>query len=285
MAQAYEPFFTDLLTLLAQRIEAVRAGPFPAETPWKNDAQALAIKLFKHSCSLKVLSKETTFQWNGGLQASFIDHASLKSVARSELETLLVFFYVFGSGSDDVIEYRHMTWKLGGLMDRLDVTATTPESKSRRKVDQQQADALVAAISAHPIFSTEPDHRKKRVLLGEWRHQLHWQKLGEAADFHPTYFRDMYSYLCGYSHSSWASVLQISQAKSLQDQSSLAEAIMGMATSVLAHFVQVYSNYFPAAQGAPATADQKRALTFWTFGKAEMGKHYNEALAADSTQA
>ena len=130
MPQPYEPAFSDLLDLLARMIESVRQTPLPADAFWKNDAQVLAMKVFRHACSLKQLSGGGTFELDNGFEASFIDHASLKAVARAQVETGLVFFYLFGSGNSEVTAYRHMTWKLGGLKDRLKFNATTPASKA-----------------------------------------------------------------------------------------------------------------------------------------------------------
>jgi hypothetical protein len=150
MPQPYEPHFTDLVELLGLRIEAVRGTPSPSHPAWQNDAQVLAIKMFRHACSLKQLASGCTVELDGGLQSMFVDHASLKAVARAQLETLLVFNYVFSSGDEQLTVYRHAIWRLGGLEDRLKITPTSEKSVATREVDEKQAQALRSKVPLLP---------------------------------------------------------------------------------------------------------------------------------------
>jgi hypothetical protein len=143
---------------------------------------------------------------------SFVDHASVKAVVRAQVETYLVFFYVFCSGNDSVAAYRHLTWKLGGLMDRLRLTGTTPESIAKLQSERQFADVMVDQLKLRPEFQSETMKLQKSLPKGEWKSEMMWQTLAEDAGLHATYFRNTYSFLCGYSHSSGASAMQILQA-------------------------------------------------------------------------
>ena len=67
------------------------------------------------------------------------------------------------------------------------------------------------------------------------------------ADLSKKYFEDIYSYLCGYSHASYISALQVGLAKSMQDQLKLANSILGIGLVIMAHYAFSYSSTFRAA--------------------------------------
>lgn len=68
------------------------------------------------------------------------------------------------------------------------------------------------------------------------------------AGFHEKYFKNVYGHLCGYSHSSYISALQVGQAQSIEDQTMLAQSILGIGVVIMAHFAFTYSKIFDSAK-------------------------------------
>ncbi|MDB0544125.1 transposase [Ralstonia solanacearum] len=70
---------------------------------------------------------------------------------------------------------------------------------------------------------------RKKVLKSEWRAGQPWVYIGVAAGFHPVYIRQIYSFLCGYAHSSWLSIVQVSDAQALIAQEAMAAKFVSAA--------------------------------------------------------
>ncbi len=159
---------------------------------------------------------------------SFVDHASVKVVTRAALETYLVFFYLYGSADRSLGEFRHKTWRLGGLTDRQRLHVSTQQGHEVLSREKNQIEALRSEIAVLPQISGYTDKQRRKILGGEWRIGNDWADLGAQAGFHTKYFDNIYGYLCGYSHSSYISVLQVGQAKSIEDQQMLTKSILGI---------------------------------------------------------
>ena len=98
-----------------------------------------------------------------------------------------------------------------------------------------------------------------------------WADLGVAAGFHEKYFRNIYNYLCGYSHSSFISILQVGQARTIEDQAMLAKAIMGIGVVIMAHFSAAYVHLLASA--AQVLSQNEKAAHIaeqWRFSADDM---------------
>ena len=69
------------------------------------------------------------FDHSGVPKVFFVDHASVKVIARAALETYLVFFYLYGNSDRSLSEFRHKTWRLGGLADRQKYHTSTEQGR------------------------------------------------------------------------------------------------------------------------------------------------------------
>ncbi len=274
---AQERDYSALLGLFIQLVESQAGRKIPAGDTWLNDAQVLALKLFRHLVSMQTLATGATVTQQGAPVIFFIDHASVKVVARAALETYLVFFYLYGSTDRSLCEFRHKTWKLGGLADRQKYAVSMPEHREVLASEQVSIEELAREIESSAHINSYSSKQRAKLLQGDWRTGNGWTDLGKSAGFHETYFRNIYSYLCGYSHASYLSALQVGQAKSLDDQKMLTHFVLGVGVVLMAHFAFSYSAKFESASAVlNANPEAKAIAEKWRFGPEDMVALYDK---------
>jgi len=272
----------DLNTLLELFVELVQsqAGQEVRDgEAWLNDRQTLATKLYRHLHSMRQLGTGSVLLFRGQ-GSSFIDHSSVKVLARASLETYLVFYYIFGKNDLEESRFRHTSWVLGGLMDRQNFVATTSASQRVRAVEWKQVLSLREKLQSHRSFHFFTKKQQGKLLDGEWKTGKAWDDLAINAGFHPIYFRNIYSFLCGYSHSSYASALQVGQATEIESQRMLSGSMFGVACMLAAHFAVTYASMFERAQNTlEANPLSKKIAARWQFGADDMNAVYGKSIA------
>jgi Family of unknown function (DUF5677) len=268
--------YTTLLNLFSQLVQSQATKPIADGDEWQNDAQTLSIKLFRHLVSMQTLAAGTTVDLDGKPFTFFIDHASIKVVARAALETYLVFFYLYGTPNASLSKFRHSTWRLGGLTDRQQFHASTEENREALVREKDTIKQIKQSIEAMPEFQGYSIKQQAKLLEGKWRIGNGWVDLSLAAGFHKKYFQNIYGYLCGYSHSSYLSALQVGQAQMIEDQKMLTESILGIGIMLMAHFAFIYSAFFKSANRIlENNPDQKKIAQRWRFGVNDMASIYD----------
>lgn len=268
--------YTELLSLFAELVQSQANKPIAEGDEWQNDAQTLSIKLFRHLVSMQTIAAGTAVALDGKSFTSFVDHASIKVVARAALETYLVFFYLYGTLDVSLSKFRHSTWRLGGLTDRQQFHASTEGNKEALVCEKDAIEQLKQAVQAMPQFQGYSPKQQAKLLGGEWRTGNGWIDLSVAAGFHKKYFQNIYAYLCGYSHSSYLSALQVGQAQTIEDQKMLTEAILGVGIVLMAHFTFTYSAFFKAATSIlDKNLDKRKVAEKWRFGAGDMASIYD----------
>ncbi|MCR4303864.1 MAG: DUF5677 domain-containing protein [Gallionella sp.] len=268
--------YSTLLDLFIQLVESQAGIEIEEGSAWLNDAQVLANKLFRHLVSMRALAASTTVETTGGPTVFFVDHASVKVVARAALETYLVFFYLYGTADRSLCRFRYKTWQLGGLADRQRFHASTQQGYEVLSREKIQIEELRSDIQRLTQISEYTDKQRKKLLGGEWRIGKGWADLGTQAGFHNKYFDNIYGYLCGYSHSSYLSALQVGQAQSIEDQQRLTQSILGIGVVLMAHFAFSYAAAFSNAESVlSAYPDARRVAEKWRFGPKDMASIYD----------
>ncbi len=159
-----------------------------------------------------------------------------------------MFFHLFGDPDRTCCKFRHSAWVLAGLIDRQGLPAREPAHIEQLAVELQQIADLKTAIEGSAFFSRFTPKQRIRLLAGDWRIERGWQEIAIAAGFHTKYFSSTYTFLCGYSHSSYLSVLQVGQARSIDLQSSLAQMCHGIGLVLMSHFVFACAEIFNDAR-------------------------------------
>ena len=274
--------YSTLLDLFIRLVQSQAGQRIEPGEQWLDDAQTLSIKLFRHLVSMQTLAAGATVEQDGVPTVFFIDHASTKVIARATLETYLVFFYLYGCADRSLSEFRHKTWRLGGLVDRQGLHTSTADHRAILIAEKQKLDPLRSEIEASPHIQVYTKKQRVKLLGGDWRIGKSWADLGANAGLHPKYFSDVYGYLCGYSHASYASAMQVGQAKSIEDQRMLAQPILGFGVVIMAHFAFTYSNVFSSAGVVlSASPDAKRVADKWRFGADDMATIYDSQSLAE----
>lgn len=268
--------YSTLLDLFIRLVESQAGKKINAGDEWLNDAQVLATKLFRHLVSMQTLAAGATVEHDGIPAVFFVDHASVKVVARAALETYLVFFYLYGNPDQSLCEFRHKTWCLGGLVDRQQLHVSSKQGREVLAREKKQIEELKSKIETSPEICAYTEKQRKKLMEGEWRIGNGWADLGVSAGFHEKYFKNIYCYLCGYSHSSYLSALQVGQAQSIPDQQMLTQSILGIGVVLMAHFAFSYSAAFNTASAVlSANPSAKRVAEKWRFGPEDMAAIYD----------
>lgn len=270
--------YSTLLDLFMQLVQSQADRKIFAGDAWLNDAQVLARKLFGHLVSMQTIAAGATVD-HGDMPAHFfIDHASVKVVVRAALETYLVFFYLYGSEDRSLSEFRHKTWKLAGLTDRQKFSVSMVQHREVLVRERESIEQLKRQIESSPHIAGYMTKQRSKLLEGDWRAGNGWVDLGRSAGFHEKYFRNIYGYLCGYSHASYLSALQVGQAESIDDQKMLTDCILGVGVVLMAHFAFSYSMTFPSAGDIlTANPSAKAVAEKWQFGAEGMSEIYDRA--------
>jgi Family of unknown function (DUF5677) len=273
----YDAEYCTLLDLFIRLVDSQTGKQIEPGDEWLHDAEVLANKLFHHLVSMKGLAAGETVERDGKSLVLYIDHASVKVVARAALETYLVFFYIYGDSDRSLSQFRHKTWRLGGLADRQKFHATTEHSLAVLAREKRELDELKAEVKASPHFFTYPNNQQNKLIEGDWRVGKGWADLSVAAGFHEKYFKNIYGYLCGYSHSSYLSALQVGQAQSIEDQKMLTRSILGIGLVLMAHFTFSYLVPFNTANVVLAANQLAKHLAEkWRFGPEDMAPIYDD---------
>lgn len=173
-------------------------------------------------------------------------------------------------------KFRHKTWELGGLVDRQKFHVTVEEHRAKLADEKQFVARLRSELQSSQHFQAYTPKHRANLLAGDWRVGKGWSDLGTTAGFHPKYFKNVYAYLCGYSHSSYLSALQVGQAQSIDDQRMLSRAILGIGIVVMGHFAFSYSGAFEsAAKVLSESPDAQRIAEKWRFGPEDMSAIYD----------
>ena len=268
--------YSELLDLFIQLVESQAGKEIKSGDEWLNNAQVLSTKLFRHLVSMQTLAMGATIDHKSIPALFFVDHASVKVVARAALETYLVFFYLYGNSDRSLCEFRHKTWRLGGLVDRQQFSVFTEQGQKVLASERRSIEELRSKIESSPEIHTYTEKQRKKLLEGEWRIGNGWTDLGVKAGFYEKYFKNIYGYLCGYSHSSYLSALQVGQAQSIADQQMLAKSILGIGTVLMAHFAFTYSTVFDTSSAVlSANPSAMRVAEKWRFGPEDMAAIYD----------
>ncbi|MBX3452999.1 DUF5677 domain-containing protein [Ferrovibrio sp.] len=274
-----EPFdrdYSTLLELVSNLIEVPAGQTIPTGSEWLNDAQALSIKLFQHLYAIAALANGQTYSFKK-FSILFIDHSSIKVLARAAFETYLIFSYIYGNSHPSVSRFRHKTWELGGLIDRQKFPATNPTHIKIVEQEKEIVQKLRNDISKDTNFvSLKPDIQKK-ILQGSWRTGKTWADLAEDAGVHKKYFKHIYRYLSEYSHSGYGSALQIAQSSSFEDQVLLTKSIIGIGCVIMAHFIATFPKVFiEAANEIEKNPIAKAIHEKWHFTTSDMAQLYGD---------
>jgi hypothetical protein len=236
-----------LIDLLIKLVESQAGKEIPPGNEWINDAQTLSRKLFQHLTTIQSISAGTKIPIDKDNYFAFIDHSSAVVITRTALETFLIFHHLYGESDKELSKFKHKLWKLSGLLSRQDYPMLIEENQKKLEFEREEIESLKAEIQSSLLFAKYSQKQQKQILKGNWDFNTSWQDMAVKAGFHPVHFRMTYSFLCGYSHAGYISVLQIGQAKTIEEQHDLTLPMLQIGGVIMAFFTFNYCGLFSSA--------------------------------------
>ena len=239
---------SDYIRLTQVLITIAEANKASDVAPRMADAESLAVKFGAHCISVQYLSRGTRLP---ELRADFVDPASVNVVVRAAVESVLTFYYLYTAPtSDDERGLRHDSWVLADLMARQEFRPMSEENRQKLANERAQIERLQARLRANPAFSALT-LKQQRGILEEQRWKLSgWGRIGRDMGLDSNHSEIFYSYLCSHSHSGYLSVLQVQQARTVEDQRTLIAGSIGALTVAIAHMIRLFAGIFPLAAEA-----------------------------------
>ncbi|WBG93116.1 DUF5677 domain-containing protein (plasmid) [Pantoea piersonii] len=264
-----------LMKLFYLLVESQNGEKILSGSEWKNDAQVLSVKFFRHVATAQQISAGMSFEFDVGQAFSHIDHSSVAIVVRAAIESYLAFNYVFLNDDENLSIYRHKLWCLAGLTDRSKLSATTPESKYVHAREAEFIKKLYNEIALDPHYQKSNREEKKEIQRGNWKPKGGWHAIINKTDIHQKYFSNVYNHLSGHSHASFISALQIRDARNIEQQEMLAGGVRQILCMVISHFLYSYVKLFPGAKTIMDTNPElTEAADRWYILKEEVAAFY-----------
>lgn len=277
-----EQDFDALMELMILIINSRFNSPITPGMEFLNDIQTLSLKLFKQLCSTKTISTGCVFQSKTGSAYEFIDQGSVSILARASVETFLTLHWLF-SGDVELSRFRHRIWQYAGLQDRVDHTATSDEGRAKQASAREQQAELLPLIQSSDHLKAYTAKQIDQLLKGNWRVGWSWGEEAERAGFHRKYFDNAYGYLCGYSHSSYISAMQIGQAQDLPTQARMTDAGLQISVHIMSQFIHLYASTFSPAADILNASESRQIARFWHFKSEDMNPIYNPSAGGSGS--
>lgn len=188
-------------------------------------------------------------------------------VLRAALETYLAFFFVYIERQEDEEEcqFRHDLWVWAGLRSRQAVDAQLEESRVTLRREERDIAVLRERIEASSRFATwmprpgATDTMRWKALRADWKLGRSWVSLAKVARFGG--FTNLYRHLCGYSHSGYASIMQLRSASGGGiDRDQSFETFLGVGLRIMGHVIRDYTALFPETRRVLEAHPQQRDL-------------------------
>ncbi|MGN8102453.1 DUF5677 domain-containing protein [uncultured Pseudomonas sp.] len=272
----YDEDLLKLIRLLYDCVQSEAGKEIQHGEDWKNDAQVLGAKLFRHVASVQQLSAGISFDF-GDSTFSHVDHSSVAILVRASIETLLAFKYIFTNDDTNLCLFRYKLWKLSGLNDRSKITAKSDESKAVLKREAEDIKTLKQEITQSPFYINANREARREIDNCSWKPKGGAYVISGQIDIHQRYFSDIYNHLSGHAHTSYISALQTRDAQSLEDQQMLAGSARQILCMALAHFLFSYTKTFPSAlKILQSDAEIYKVVTTWHLKKAHLNILYDQ---------
>jgi len=272
---SWDADLSKLMRLCFLLIESKNGEQLLPVCEWKNDAQVLSVKIFRHIATAQQISAGISFEFGVGQVFSHIDHSSVAVVVRAAIESYLAFNYIFVNQDESLSIYRYKLWSRAGLIDRSKLLANTSESKNVLSREAESIKELYNDIARDSHYQKNNREEKKEIKKGNWKPKGGWHAITNKTDIHQRYFSDIYNHLSGHSHASFISALQIRDARSIEQQAMLAGSMRQILCMVISHFIFSYVKLFPTAKAVMASNPELTEIADrWHIHKEEVAAIY-----------
>lgn len=272
--------FQLLLSLLVEMVQSQAGQPLPDGGAWENDKQWLAKKFVFHMAGIRELFRGTTIQV-GGDPHTFVNHASINTLARAAIETFLAFAHIFGPEDESLRKFRSMAWRYSGLWTRQNRPSVSRVGADAKRDEEPTMRELLDRLRADRHWESYGKGQQKQLTVkGEWAFGLHKADIAREAGVAERYFRTVYSYLSDYSHASYAAALQVGQADE-EAQRMMSAAILGSMNVFMAFFGAIYARRSDSAAALLSSHAARPAAERWRLPAERLGEIYDRGARGD----
>ncbi|WP_298941555.1 DUF5677 domain-containing protein [uncultured Psychromonas sp.] len=176
-----------------------------------------------------------------------IDHSSAKILLRASFESYLVMTHLFYD-KPDLTEIRVLLYRHSGLKERQNKLPTKNLDDALQEKMNLEAELIKTIEESIENLSSKLNlnhtHISKAVKEG-WSTGNGWVKIGLKSSLPNKYVNYVYPYLCGYSHSGFESLMQLSTDENCNNQEVREKqtTLYFFATYLLANFSKSYCLY------------------------------------------
>lgn len=271
----YNADLTKLMKLFDILINSNKSGETAPQSLWKNDARVLSVKFFRHIVTAQNISEGIGYEFVAGQPHYHIDHSSVNIIVRSAIESYLAFNYIFLNEDESLSIYRHKLWEFAGLTDRSKILAISPDSKAIQYKEALRIKKLHDEIERDAYYINSSREERKSIMKGNWKPKGGWHAINNKTNIHHRYFSDLYNHFSGHAHASYISILQVRDARSIDDQAMLANYARLMLCMVISHFVYSYVSFFPSTKVVmDSNPDLTEVAYIWHIQKKDTAAMY-----------
>lgn len=260
--------FPKALTALFHAVQSSCAD-FETLEPWYCHSHALALKFFRHLSTVQYLCTPRIDATTGDI---LVDHSSVISISRTAYETFLIFAHIFGPEDKVLRRLRYALWHRAGLMERAKYAAPRNSDQVAQLIAEQEAiRELTIEIDQSPLFTSIYSlDQRKRMNKGDWSGVHKIKILAEQAGLHQDHFQAIYKHSSSHSHSSYISALQVTQARDLETQRSLATPALGTGLALIAYFLEIFCKMsLSAANSLNENEEARKIFNRWNIQKSD----------------
>lgn len=186
---------------------------------WQKFSETLLMKFAFHGFTLHHIWSGLTLSSSYYTQEvtgnTYIDVSSAKSVLRSQLETFLMYHYIYVNPSDDdTKELRYYSWIYTAVLHRQQFPSRTAFAQQQRQKDLQEIERIKNVIINLPAYK-QLSQKQQAALIKEGSAKLfsHWNTIMTETGFvKNNTFLLFYTMLSVYAHSEGLSAIQLNSA-------------------------------------------------------------------------
>jgi hypothetical protein len=180
---------------------------------WMKIIEPLTLKILLQSASLQTLMLDgTVMNRLSDKQFKIRDLSSILTIARSQLEAYLTFYYLFvHPKSEEDFQLRNLVYRLHSLT----LKQNTPLSELPKDVHEQYEQEALEILSvqneieANPVFQDFSKSWRGQLLSGSRAKTMGWDKIVQASPLND-YVMKAYDLYANHAHSEFVSLSQLS---------------------------------------------------------------------------
>lgn len=256
----------ELVNILGDIVECL--GDAKIQVPsWKYHLQTLVNKMIFTSNSIIKLSHGSELQSfsHPSLNVPIIDFSTIYILTRVLIENYVTFCYIYNNNLPEEEKiFRYKLWQVSGLKTRQNFdTSNGYFDEEKLKSEAVIMTQILSEIEAMPEYNNLKKEQLKKLKDYGLPRKDSWGKLISESNLREPIFSNLYGFLCGYAHSEYISIMQISQTSSHSQNPENREKV-NLALNNVRTIIALTSHYYIENYSDAKTYFDKLPLTHRT---------------------